>query len=120
MGEIADMMIEAMQNDGWVDGIRIDTETGEVLEVEDDEPRRNWKERDNERMNGYIERLRAQGFSVYRFDDYHIQVNGVLDVWCGKNGTSSRRRGGKMVYSRNRSQGVINTVHRFFHYQPKK
>ena len=40
MGEIADMMIEAQMNDGWLDGetengerIRIDPETGEVLEI---------------------------------------------------------------------------------------
>lgn len=39
MGEIADMMIEAMENGGWVGDVRIDPETGEVLEV-NDEPRK--------------------------------------------------------------------------------
>lgn len=37
MGEIADMMIEAQMNDGWVDGddemIRVDPETLEVFEI---------------------------------------------------------------------------------------
>lgn len=121
MGEIADMMIEAEINGGVTDeGIIIDLETGEFLGLEEHEEPRDWKKMDAQRMNGYVERLRLQGFHVQRISDYHILVNNILEIWHGKNGTSSRRKGGKMVYSKTRSQGVINTAHRFFKYSPSR
>ena len=124
MGEIADMMIEAMQNGGVTDGgVILDTETGEVLGFEGDEieeEKFDWKKYHRERMDRYVERLTECGFKVQRFDDYHIRVNDVLDVWKGKKGTRSQAKGGKMQHSKDPNHGVLNTVYKFFHYNPSK
>lgn len=124
MGEIADMMIEAMQNGGVTDdGVIIDTDTGEVLGIEADYngERIDWRGRDRERMDGYVDRLRKQGFNVLRKSDYHIIVNGKLEVWSGKRGTSTKVIGSKRtIRTPNSERGVMLAVHNYFHYSNSK
>lgn len=123
MGDIADMMIEAQENGGYVEGdngdkIHMDGQTGEVFGIEEKKPKVNWQQRDRLRMDKYVNKLKKQGFRVQRITDYHIRVNEVLDVWHGRQGTSSQVKGKDIRYSKSRSQGVISVVHRHFKYDP--
>lgn len=124
MGEIADMMIEATMNGGHVecdDGSTfiIDPETGEYM-GEGAPPRNNWMKRDRMRMDRYENKLREQGFTVERISDYHIRVNGKMEVWHGKKGTSWRIGDGQVRKSNNPCVGVLSIVHRYFKYSPRK
>jgi hypothetical protein len=68
---------------------------------------------DESRMNKYVERLENEGFEVKKFSPYHIRVNGVLDVWNGKDRTTTRSKSGEMHYG----YSVMDMVHKYFHFQ---
>ena len=61
-------------------------------------------------MDGYVARLVNEGYTVKKFSAYHIRVNEELDVWNGKDRTTTKSKSGEMEYG----YSVMDMVHKYF------
>lgn len=111
MGEIADMMIEAMQNDGWVGDVRIDPETLEVLELSGGN-RAGKLERFRAYYAPKLQKLRDEGYKVHMFTDHHVRINDTLDLFLGYGKVKYKRVGAP--YAPKTTQSMLSVVHNFF------